>query len=223
MKNFLLLFLLLCFSCKKEKFATPVDFGYSYIPVNVGHWVIYDVDSAATDVFIKKTNRYHYQIKEYFESVFKDNQDRNTLRIERYKRDNENQQWQIIDVWYANKTTRTYEKVEENIRFIRLTFPVLFGTQWNGNSFTEYPPQNYSYNSVDEPSILNGVKFDSTLTVMQQQKDSSLVSGDYAYEKYARNIGLIYKRFYQFRKTSVYGDTSKYIDYTYIIKEFGNN
>ena len=224
MKNFSFLILLFLFySCKKDKVAAPIDLGYSYIPANVGHWVIYDVDSAATDVFNNKTNRYHYQIKELIESIFTDNQGRNTLRIERYKRDNVNPTWKIIDVWFANKTTSTYERVEENIRFIKLTFPVLYGNQWNGNSFTEYPPQYYSYIAVDVPSILNGIKYDSILTVLQQPKDSSLVSGDYAYEQYARNVGLIFKKFYQFSKTSVYGDTSQYVDYTYTINGFGNN
>ncbi len=216
-------FTFICLSCKKDKDSPPSDLGYSYIPVDIGRWNIYSVDSTALDAFTKKTKKYNYQLKEIIESVFLDNQGRETQRIERYIRRNENENWQIADVWYANKTFSTYEKAEENIRFIKLSFPVSMGLKWNGNAYNEYPSQEYKYSSVNDSYSINGFKFDSTVTVLQQQEQSSLVSGDFAYEIYAKNTGLIYKKFYEMRKANVYGDTLQFIDYTYKIIAYGKN
>jgi len=215
------LLLLFSYSCKKDKNFSPVDLGYSYIPVNTGHWIIYDVDSIARDVFNNINITYHYQLKEYIESTFNDNSGRPTQRIERYKKTSDTTDWQICDVWTSNKTTMTYEKVEENIRFVKLTFPVRQGNQWNGNAYNEYPEQDYLYKNVNTHFSINGFSFDSTLTVLQQQ-DTTLISGDYAYEMYAKNVGMISKRFYTLSKTSIYGDTSQYIDYTYTIVSYGD-
>ena len=214
------LLLLFCYSCKKDKNFPPVDLGYAYIPVNTGRWIIYKVDSMARDNFTKKNIFYHYQLKEYIESTYNDHQGRPTQRIERYKKTSDSTDWQICDVWFSNKTTQTYEKVEENIRFIKLAFPVLQGNRWNGNAFNEYPEQDYQYKNANTHFAINGMYFDSTLTVLQQQ-DTTLISCNYAYEMFAKNVGMIAKRSYTLNLKSVYGDTSQYIDYTYTIVSYG--
>src|SRR5256885_175381 len=74
--------------CKKDKPATD-DPGYSYFPDDIGHYCIYQVDSTVYDDFHNDTFYYSYQIKEVIESYFIDNQNRNAMRVERYKRAND--------------------------------------------------------------------------------------------------------------------------------------
>jgi hypothetical protein len=141
----------------------------------------------------------HYQLKEYIESNFIDNSGRNTQRIERYIRKNDTTQWIIRNVWYANSINNNIEKVEDNIRYVKLIFPIKIHKQWDGNAFNVFDMQKYEYTSIENPYVVNGINYPNTLTVTQKD-ETSLIHKDYAVEVYAKNIGLIYKRSYYMRK-----------------------
>jgi hypothetical protein len=178
-------------SCKHET-VTPVDLSHGYYPTNIGHWVTYEVDSTYYNDFTDSTEIYHYYIKELNESSYLDNQNRPTIRLERYK--NSDSTWHICNVWVSNRTTTTAEKVEENIRYIKLIFPIVDGQEWNGNSYNTKGDQEYKYTNVFKPYTVNGITFDSTVTVIQA-KDSGLLEIHNQMEVYAKNVGLIYKRY----------------------------
>lgn len=183
------------YSCKKDAPSTAVDIGYNYYPNNVGSWIIYDVDSIVWDDFnapVIEIDSFTYQIKEINESVFMDSEGRETMRIERYKRDDATNPWVIKDVWYANKTASNVERVEENIKFIRLIFPVKNGSVWDGNSANINSDWDYQYSEVDMPLVMGGISFDSTLIVNQRDDNLGIIY-DYYKEIYAINVGLIYK------------------------------
>jgi len=176
-------------ACKRDG-ATQPDFGYNYFPDKIGSYVIYNVDSV---FYINESvYTYQYQIKEKIESVFMDNQSRPTLRIERYFRNNTSQPWTIKDVWAANRTTTTAEKVEENVRFIKLAFPVKKNQSWNGNAQNTNDACTYTYSFFDLPRTINTIVFDSVLEV-KQRDETSLIHKKYYIERYARNVGMVYK------------------------------
>ena len=209
-------------SCKKEV-VTPVDLGYGYFPTNVGHWVLYNVDSIYYDTFTSTKTHYHYQIKELIQSAFLDLSNRPTQRIERYETIDTVPTF-LKNVWVSNLTTTDAEKVEENIRYIKLVFPVVGGQTWNGNAYNTLGEQDYQYGNVNVPYTINGLSFDSTLNVIQDY-DSNLVSVQIESEMFAKHVGLIYKRYRNVDKfpdpqypDSVLGG----VDYTYTIVAFGN-
>ena len=213
-------------TCKREV-VSPVYMGYDYFPSNPGHWVIYDVDSLYYDDFHDTVFNYHYQIKEVIESIFLDIQNRPTQRINRFKCvDSVN--WYLADVWYSNITSSTAEKAEENVRFVKLIFPIASGKSWNGNAFNnlngfDYP--DYEYDNLYNPYSVNGTAFDSTVTVIQNIDYNPIRQYD-QFEVYAKNIGLIYKKY---KMINIYfnpeqPDTTYYgFDYTYKIVSYGNN
>lgn len=225
MKKINILFLFFTFpfillSCKKDAVENPVDVGYNYFPVNVGHWVTYQVDSTYYDDFTDSVRVYHYKIKEFVESVFLDNQNRETQRIERYKQVFDTTNWFISSVWAMNRTASTAEKTEENQRFIKLVFPVRSGRTWNGNACNTLNEQEYEFDDVDKPYSVNGLNFDSTVTVIQKI-ESNMIHEDYQVEVFAKNVGLVYKRYKSVDK-STNGSITKGVDYTYTIISYGN-
>ncbi|MFA6924347.1 MAG: hypothetical protein WC223_08850 [Bacteroidales bacterium] len=195
----ILLIFITILSCKKDKPDTPVDVGYSYYPNNIGHWVIYQVDSIVWDGNYNPPHidTFNYKIKEYVESTFSDNSGRLTQRLERYIMRCDTCDWEIKDVWYLNLTPSTAEKVEENQRFIKLIFPVKLNATWKGNVYNTWDAWDYEYTSVNKPAQINSLSFDSTLTVIQNH-DSTLINADYSVESYAKHVGMIYKIFYHF-------------------------
>lgn len=227
MRNlFSILFIVFAFvSCKKDSTIPPVDMGYKYFPVNKGHWIIYDVDSTVWDDFFpledpRHDSTYNFQLKEITESIFNDNASRTTERIERYKKIG-SLDWYLKNVWFSNLTNSTAEKVENNIRYLKLTFPIRKGLTWNGNIYNTEDKQDYTYKEIHAPYSINGISFDSTLTVVQKVDTNSLIKKEFAIEVYAKNIGLIYKK--QFTKeTQINGSIVKGLEYTLKIKSWGD-
>jgi hypothetical protein len=220
-----LLLILVFSSCKKDT-GISSDIGYSYFPANIGHWIIYQVDSSYYNDFTATVTRYHFKVKEKIESLFYDNQNRPTLRLERYYM-TDSVNWVLKNVWTENLTSTTAEKVEENIRFIKLVFAIYEGRIWNGNAFNSFDPMDYTYVNVNKPYSMDGITYDSTVTVIQKIDTSNLISSAYMEEVYARNIGMIYKRLDTVKTAMIIPpqtipDTISGVKCTYKIISFGN-
>jgi hypothetical protein len=186
------------FSCKKEK-AEVIDMGYNYFPDQSGHYAVYDVDSFYYDDFTKHTDTFKFQLKEKIQATFLDNENRTTLRLERYVRyynpliSYSALPWLLRNVWSENLTQTTAERVEENVRYVKLVFPVQQNKTWNGNASNTNNPLDYSFLFTDLSRKIGGITFDSVLQV-NQQDEVNLIAKKYYIEKYARNVGLISKQ-----------------------------
>lgn len=195
------------YSCKKDK-DTPPDMGYDYFPNTQGKYVIYDVDSIYynsdsinSNTHLAPATEYKFQIKEKVQSIFMDNQNRPTMRLERYvKYHNDTipyaqMDWTIRNVWAENRTATTAEKVEENIRYIKLAFPVTATQNWNGNAQNTLDALTYYYAYFDQQGTIGASNFDSTLQVTQFDDGGIVLTQRQLYiEKYARNVGMVFKQ-----------------------------
>lgn len=187
-------------SCKKEQQSTHTYMGYDYFPNNVGHYVIYRCDSIIanpTSPHVPPFDTFRYQIKEVIDSLYLNNQGQLTQRIVRYKRTDSTIPWSNIltiqKVYTGTLLSTMAVRLEDNINFIKLVFPMQLGEQWNGNAMnTLQLPGSYQYTTLNSPATVNGVMFDSTLTVMQVSQ-SSRIGNQYYYEQYATGVGLIFK------------------------------
>ena len=184
------MFLIAIFGCKKSEKAS-VNYYYNYFPLEIGAWVQYDVIDIVHANLSSDTSI--YQLKEIITEEFLDNQGRLTYRVERFWRGKSSSIWNIKDVWYANTTKTTAEKVEENIRFTKLVFPVKKDKYWNGNAFNTLDEWEYSYDSLHTDKVINGLSFDSTITVVQRDNEN-VVEYEKVQEIFAIDIGLVYKK-----------------------------
>ncbi len=195
----IIFFLVVFLSCKKDNSVPEkIDLGYNYFPIKIGQSLVYDVDSVAYlqpsgDTIIEK-----FRIKESIESLYKDNQNRDTYKLVRYKKkyqvgvSYDQMDWILQDVWSVNLTTKTVEINEENQRFIKLIFPVEKNSTWNGNAQNSIGEWEYKYTDVHQPLSLNGLQYDSTLTVTQYKESTAIYYKNYT-EQYAKGVGMIYK------------------------------
>jgi|688.fasta_scaffold125635_2 hypothetical protein len=175
----------------------PVDMGYRYIPIDTGRYYIYDVDSVYIDCVANINDTVHYQLKETYPSLFIDGMGDTVINITRYYRTDHSQPWSEIvappDVWWLKRTTTRLEKTEENLTFVKMTYPIDVNYEWDGNAYNVLGQQFYHYGDQDI-SFNNGfANFDSTITVYHQEDTSSLIQYYLFTETYARNIGMIYK------------------------------
>ncbi|MCD6067735.1 MAG: hypothetical protein K0S33_2561 [Bacteroidetes bacterium] len=186
-------------TCKKDPvLENPPDLGYDYFPVHVGKYIVYNVDSTKYRAIEADTIHLLYRIKEQIDSVFNDNQGRETFKLVRYVKyysptvSYDSMPWTIKDVWAVNLTKTTAEVVEENVRFIKLSFPVMMNTTWNGNSQNTMVQWDYKYTAMNGQEMINTRNYENILTVTQ--KDYSTALGRQFYEeKFSKGIGMISK------------------------------
>lgn len=211
--------IIIFYACKKET-GDPVDMGHKYFPVNTGHWVVYDVDSISYNDFTGEIDSFNYQIKEIVESVFTDNSGRESQRLERYIRHSDTDEWSLKNVWYETRTMSGAERVEENLRLVKLIFPPEESQEWNGNIYNTLDAQTYKFQNVHDPYTINNTTFDSTLTVLQRSQ-LTLISDNFQQEIYAANIGMVYKKYVSLVKKPT-GEITSGIDYSYTFVSYGN-
>ncbi|MCB9032893.1 MAG: hypothetical protein H6553_03570 [Chitinophagales bacterium] len=196
---------LLIFSCKKETETFVVDYAYEYFPNDSGHYVIYKVDSVTYNNFYNPVlvTQHSFYLKEVIESHFIDNLGRNADRIERYTKQNINDSWSLDRIWYQVLDETAAERVEENLRYIKLVFPPYLGQKWQGNKYIETPLpyidssfySPWTYEIIETGgSFTNslGTTFNDVVTVLQED-DSTAINYTYSLEKYAKNVGMVYK------------------------------
>ncbi len=186
------LFAIISYSCSKEEVITP-DLGYDYAGLAEGKYVIYDVDSFYYDDFFDTIDTSYFQIKEVVDSKFIDLEGDEAFKIIRYRKNNDTTNWVLIDVWSSKITTTNFQKVEENVRLVKLIFPVKENKTWNGNSMNNLASMEYEYTAVDNAEVVGGNALNLVATVLQYEF-SPLTEENFFQEKYAKGIGLVYKK-----------------------------
>ncbi|MCF8464002.1 MAG: hypothetical protein K9G41_04135 [Flavobacteriales bacterium] len=235
MKNKVLLVGIVCSllsGCYREDADLPF-IGYEYFPTEIGRFIEYKVDSVWQDDEAGQLGfaEAHYFLRDLSESPFTDEEGRPATRVERYSRLSPFSDWKIKDVWYRVRTEKIAEQNEENIVFVKHNFPLKDGKKWDGNSkntllsLQELYLQNtvpevweYEYQNVNEPYAINGLTFDSTVTVVQLNRPALVGLDIFAQEVYAKNVGLIHK---QLRMYNIQGADTVGFVYEMVITDFG--
>ncbi len=202
--SLVILSLLLISACRDEIENDPADTEakslYRYFPLDSGSFIIYHVDSIIHSFADDNTNNpdslidtFRYEVKEVVDSDFIDGEGDLAWRISRYYREEGSSTWNFTTLWTAKLTNHSAEKVEENIRFIKLAFPVKKNKTWNGNLFNFLPEEDYNMEEVNVPLSMGGFNFDSSLTVLQLE-DFNLIHRLFKQEKYVYGLGLAYRQ-----------------------------
>lgn len=214
MRQLILAFLLsgLCLtSCKKEQGTTTATGYADYFPLKAGHSVTYAVDSTVWDDFDCSTRRDTVWMRYTVADSFTDAEGRVSYPINIDQRAADTLPWSPQRTIYATSTGQRLEVVDGNLRFIKLIFPVVEGSTWNGNAHINTTEQElqyfdgweYSYASVGQ-SFNTGYKtYDNTLSVpavddSQNNPDDPTLVEAYAYrtlsrEVYAKDAGLVFR------------------------------
>ena len=209
----------LLFGCDKYESTNPLSIAkvnYNYFPITVGTYVEYDVNKIDVDIEVGKKDTSFYHIREVIDATFIDNEGRETLKIKRYRKNTGKTEWLIKDVWTANRTTTNSQRVEENVRYMNLIFPVEKNESWNRNVFNSLGEVMVSYTLVDVPETIGLLSYDSVLTVTKNVDPPNLLGSSSRVEKHASGVGMVYLKDLEIIKKSVSTETSvTYIDNIY--------
>jgi hypothetical protein len=205
-------------SNKTEQFETELL--SDYIKLQPGKYITYRIDSLVFTDFGRSVEYHKYQQKHVIDAQITDNLGRISYRVFRYIRDTAGlQPWQPNGSYLITPLTDQVEIVEDNFRFIRLHLPIREGFSWKGNRYL--PDNPYDYLSVDN-SYDDGMvdwdyfydRFETSLSYRSkiytdvwtiESADETfnvpvLIPDSYgsrirSVDKYAKNIGLVYREY----------------------------
>lgn len=201
------------FSCKKaDKDKTQLGPTTEYYPLQIGKYVIYDVDSTLWDDTDCVTRTYHYQIMHRVADTFTDGLGRLSYRIDTRKRKKAEDTWTTSEVFYVTNTDAELEMVHSGLRFIKMKLPVTISDKWKGNAYINtddsalsyFKDWDYQYTSVNAPFDNGRYTFQNTVSVLQvdetlnnpETQPKDFASRSYGKEVFASGIGMVYREYY---------------------------
>lgn len=226
-----LLSLLTLASCEKETDdISGLSYGKDYFPLEVGKYVLYNVDSTYWDDFLKAEIVYSSQIRYQIADTFTNAEGKKSYKVDVYHRPQTTDSFQIKEVFYITDNETSIQVNQKNLTFIKMIFPVEEGATWDGNALVpkfdqdyteEYNNSNwiYSYHNPNMPFDPGNNYYERTVTVNHiddqlndPDKDSTVYAyRNYSQEVYAYGVGMIYKeRIYWVFQPSVNGGGSGY-------------
>lgn len=185
-----------------------LDFGYDYYPLEVGKYLIYKTDSTTFNiggggVEILESSTF---VKEEIIGITLDNEGDTTYIIERFKRLSLDEDWQITDVWTTKMTDRNVERTEENVKLVKMVFPLQEGVDFDATLFVDptttftvagenlevYKDWNSEVLAVGATETIEGTTYNDVATISYAD-DENLIEKRYARSQYARGIGLVFR------------------------------
>jgi hypothetical protein len=175
--------------CNKTLEPDDKRLGYVYFPLEIGNYVVYAVEEK--NYTILDSNRVFYQLKEVVADTFTNLSGQKQFVLERYRRNNELENWRIDSVWSALRTGSQAIKFENNIPYIKLVFPVERNSSWNGNAYNDKGERTFRISEFRRSRRYGDIQLPNTVKVLMGN-DSSLVTQVKREEIFAENIGLVF-------------------------------
>ena len=201
-----LLLLLGLVSCKKEtEMLDESTFGYDFFPVATGKSWTYTSDSIIYDNGGARRDTFRSFIREELGEKFTDETGNPVFKVHRYFRRNTNDDWTRTNTWTTNVDSSRAIRTEDNLKFVKLIFPIKKGLRWDGNIFLDEdirievagesiePYKNWKHRmeEIDEAYDYKGQSIPSIRINLVD--DSSIIDRRKVTEVYGKGIGLVRK------------------------------
>lgn len=199
----LLLLIAVFFSCQPDT-TTVFDgsYGYNYYPLEVGKYWTYKVDSLVILNMDEKMESSSFVKEEIVNTIITENGDTSYV-LKRSVASEIDGNYTPTDVWKIDISLSSLIRVEENLRFMKLLFPIMLGEEWDGNLFDHKIETNVGQNTIepyfewsyavlqDDRSItLEGVDYTGVVEVQQADHEDE-INLRWSNELYAPNVGMI--------------------------------
>jgi hypothetical protein len=206
-------------SCKKTVHYPANPLTNYYIGLQVGKYITYRMDSLNFYYYGQNDTVTSYLAKDSVEKQTVDNTGATVWLVTRYLSDTTGSFWTPSMTYVVSPSASAIDVTENNLRFVKLAFPMDEGFSWTGNTFLSYAPYqdffnysdynnlslstwNYFYSQVNKPfTVSGGTSFDSATTVLQIADSTNVpitnanvfASITYWSETFAKHVGMIYR------------------------------
>lgn len=212
MKLFSYLLLSVCIfsmiSCGDNEVEIPDDsiLGFEYFPLDIGYEWVYSIDSVLIIQGGNGNINSSSFLKEEITELISDIDGEKKYTVERsYKKDSISN-WRVTGEWTVSMNKERAIRNEGNLSFIKMVFPAVNGTQWDGHVFFDdnvdfpvaadfmsvYKDWEYNINAVD-PRTISGTLYSDIIDVTHID-EITFISKRFSTETYARDLGLVERK-----------------------------
>jgi hypothetical protein len=175
------------FSCGKTTEELTFD-GPQFFPLKTGATYYYDYDSVWVDCPVGRRDTFRHEIKEVMESWFIDGEGDSALRVEVYRRNAGTTSWGAPIIYSMKVTSAFAIRTQENIRFVKLNFPLSPNARWNGNRFNHITDWGSDFRVTEWKTQWQ--EFPETVLITQKSQEN-LIEKKLFTERYASDVGLV--------------------------------
>jgi len=192
-------------NCEDGTVIPPGESPGDYYPIDIGKYWIYQVDSTIYDDLGSTICPTSGFVKEEVTSILSEEDLATVYVLERSYKESESDPWVISDIWTITKGRNYIQRSEENLRFIKMQTPLRIGNSWEGNQFDQdiiltvkdeaisiYKNWAYEVLDIGVAEQVGENSYDD-LMVLQQADDENLIERRLSVEKYARDVGMVYR------------------------------
>jgi hypothetical protein len=210
--------LLLLSSCNRTETLESLTLD-ELVPLKAGKYITYRLDSLVFTNAGKITETHRYRVRHTVDRQSVDNQNRPTWVVITQITDSLG-----VGPWVQNGTytitqvDKRLEVTENNLRVIKLNLPTIQDFTWKGNTYLPDRPYNpefpisidanmslweFKFESVNGSETIGGNQLNDVTTVFHidesenvpMKTDTSFASRELSVEKYAKNVGLVFREF----------------------------
>ncbi len=167
-------FILLAGSCTKNETITSSSLGYSYFPLDSGWVKIYAVDSIAFDDNNQSVDTFHFLLKERFLGKIIGIEGESYREIERSVQTDTNNIWEPRNSYFVSKTNNNIQFFDENIRVVKLVFPIGNVLSWNGNQYNNLGRKTFFLQNINKPFNNGDTTFGNCITVQEALANNAI-------------------------------------------------
>jgi hypothetical protein len=213
----LLAFALLFSSCKKETEDLNMEDVSEYQLLSSGKYITYRLDSTVFVNFGRDTEIHSFQEKHVYDTEILDAQGKPAFRVFRFTRDTAGlQPWAPAGTYFITITSNTVEVSENNLRSLVLVDPLKLDYEWKGNRYLPSEPYGIKYNFSNDDYMadwdftyeskgdalqLKNHLVENVITIKHIDESinvpittpTAYASINYAVDKYAKGLGLVYQ------------------------------
>lgn len=179
-------------ACSESEVTSDADrLGLNYFPLEVGDYRIYDV--VEKNYSVLGVTEEIYELKQ---SVADSNLNAgNNLQyiIHRSTRINSTESWHLDSIWTAQKTTSLAVLTENNVPFVKLSFPIEHKLEWDGNGLNTLASETYWYDTEVPDTTLSETVYQNIVKVIQSDRGEDFLGLENRSETFAPDAGLIIK------------------------------
>lgn len=182
---------------------------YAYFPLKTGKYIDYQVDSIVYDFGpggSTVTDSSSTLVRELVADTLRDQNGQLLYTVERYERPSSDLPWELRKIETVWRTGSQAIRTENNLRFLKLIFPMDRRSEWDGNTWIDEnreieiagermrPFTNWFYevDSIDIQAQVGTFAFDSTLVVTEAD-DNNIIERRFSRVRYAKNVGLVWR------------------------------
>lgn len=181
---------------------------YAYFPLEIGKYIVYQVDSIIYDFAPGGITRDSTRtlVREVVSDTLRDQTGQLLFTIERHERMSDAEPWRLKSINTAARTATQAIRTEDNFRFLKLVFPLSRRSVWDGNIWIDKNREieiagermrpfinwRYEVDSIDVQAMAGPFVFDSTLLVTEAD-DTNIIERRLSRVRYAKNVGMVWR------------------------------